>query len=270
MTDAIRSCEVVRVEGGRRERARDAVAVEAPLEIRLDGEPFAVIMRTPGADARPLRTGFLLTEGIIDRASDVGAIACTGDEAVLDVRLAGAVGARLPALLASRRQVTMNSSCGLCGRSTLASLDRGLLSDRGGLAAARPACCWPCRARSAARSTRSPRPADCTRPDCSIARAGSMPWRRTSGATMPWTSCSAACCGPADGRWTDAVLFVSGRLSFEIVQKAQIGGIPVVGAVSAPSSLAVDSASESGMTLVGLCATAGCNVYTHPGRIGGP
>src|SRR5438034_6026702 len=112
----------------------DLVAAEEPLEIRLHGRPFAVIMRTPGAD-RELAAGFLLAERVVADAGDLGAIEYFSDprEAssrqndgaagnVLNVTLAGAAARAIDRVLADRRQVTMNSSCGLCGRLTIESL----------------------------------------------------------------------------------------------------------------------------------------------------
>ena len=111
--------------------ATDSVAVEAPLEVRLNGHPFAVIMRTPGAD-RELAAGFLLAEQVIRSADELGTIERCKDkvENVITVTLAGPAAARLDRLLADRRQVAVNASCGMCGRQTIDSLraDRAPLS----------------------------------------------------------------------------------------------------------------------------------------------
>src|SRR5438105_15620622 len=135
--DTFRSVEVTRVRDGVRAGVRDCAATEEPLEIRLHGRPFAVIMRTPGAD-RELAAGFLLAERVIRSADDLGAIEhCTdgdpspaGDaqvgpvvrENIVNVTLADGSETRLARLLDDRRQVTTNSSCGLCGRRTIESL----------------------------------------------------------------------------------------------------------------------------------------------------
>ena len=122
MPEPVRSVEVVRVQGAARTEEADRAAVEEPLEIRLHGRPFAVVMRTPGAD-RELAAGFLLSESIITGPDDLGTIAyCRDALNVLNVTLAGQAEHRLDEALASRRQVTMNSSCGLCGRLTIESL----------------------------------------------------------------------------------------------------------------------------------------------------
>src|SRR5665213_3113153 len=121
MAGAFNTVEVLRVRGGRRTADVDRAATEEPLEIRLHGRPFAVIMRTPGAD-RELAAGFLLAEGVLGSAGDLGAIAhCTDagaehPENIVNVTLVNRSADALDRLLADRRLVTMNSSCGMCGR----------------------------------------------------------------------------------------------------------------------------------------------------------
>ena len=127
MSDALRSVGVVRVRGAARTAESDRAATEEPLEVRLHGQPFAVIMRTPGAD-RELAAGFLLAERVIAGADDLGTIVhCTDaaadhPENVVNVTLADGSAAAVERLLAGRRQVTTNSSCGMCGRRTIESL----------------------------------------------------------------------------------------------------------------------------------------------------
>src|SRR5262249_52005315 len=129
MKDMVRSFDVVRVRGEERASAVDRAATEEPLEIRLHRRPFAVIMRTPGAD-RELAAGFLLAERVIAGADDLGTVEhCIlaperGADNTVNVTLIDP--ARVDRLLAERRQVTTNSSCGLCGRQTIESLVTGL------------------------------------------------------------------------------------------------------------------------------------------------
>src|SRR3954453_20734356 len=124
MPEALRTVDVVRVRGGLRAAESDSAATEEPLEVRLHGRPFAVIMRTPGAD-RELAAGFLLSERVITGADDLGAIAhCTDGgaehpENIVNVTLANGSAGSIDRLLAMRRQVTTTSSCGLCGRRTI-------------------------------------------------------------------------------------------------------------------------------------------------------
>src|SRR5206468_4370298 len=126
-SSAFATVDVVQSRHGERTSSLDRAAVEEPLEIRLHGEPFAVIMRTPGAD-RELAAGFLLAERVIRNADELGTIEyCTDrdlplrqaqgrvDRNVVNVTLAPGLEDRLAPLLDDRRQVTTNSSCGLCG-----------------------------------------------------------------------------------------------------------------------------------------------------------
>ena len=118
---------MTRVSGASRARVVDAAAAEEPLDIRLQGRSFAVIMRTPGED-RELAAGFLLSERIIRSADDIGAVEhCRHPDRrevhhVVDVFLVGDAAARVPAMLERRRQLVANSSCGVCGRATIDEL----------------------------------------------------------------------------------------------------------------------------------------------------
>src|SRR5262249_20386412 len=122
-----RRVDVTRVAGESITRTTDVAAAEEPLDVRLHGKSFAVIMRTPGDD-KALAAGFLLSERIIRSFDDVGAIEhCkhpdqTKAHHVVDVYLAGGAASRGPAMLERRRQVIANSSCGVCGRSTIDEL----------------------------------------------------------------------------------------------------------------------------------------------------
>ena len=125
--EPFRGVEIVRVRDGNSAAAIDRAATEEPLEVRLHGRPFAVIMRTPGAD-RELAAGFLLSERVLKTADDLGTIEhCTDPAAdhpenIVNVTLANGSAAALDRILADRRQVVTNSSCGLCGRLTIESL----------------------------------------------------------------------------------------------------------------------------------------------------
>src|SRR5688500_8029053 len=121
MHESARRVDLMRVAGGRADMTSDSVAVEAPLEVRLNGHPFAVIMRTPGADA-DLATGFLFAESVIRSAADLQRVDEAGDMSTVNAVLSRSRAEILPDLLDSRRSVVQNSSCGLCGRRTLESL----------------------------------------------------------------------------------------------------------------------------------------------------
>jgi len=268
---SFRAVDVTRVRGNEQSRAADCAAAEEPLEVRLHGRSFAVVMRTPGAD-RELAAGFLFAERVLTSADELGTIEyCTDPAAehpenIVNVTLVDGTAARIEQMLAGRRQVTTNSSCGLCGRLTIESLrTEGRPLDAS----------W-----TVGRTVLSSFP--------DSLRASQRTFDATGGL-------HAAGLFTADGRLedlaedvgrhnavdkvigrmlmrealplSDRVLFVSGRTSFEIVQKAFLAGIPVLVSVSAPSTLAIDLAMETGMTLVGFVRGTGFNVYAHPERI---
>jgi FdhD protein len=252
--------------------ARDErVAVEEPMEVRVNGAPFAVIMRTPGAD-RDLAAGFLLAEDVIRSADEVGLIEhCVdvddeGRDNLLNVTVMGAAVSRLDDRLANRRQVMMTASCGLCGRRTIESLRARVASVEGA---------W-----TVSPSVISSMPA--------TLRAAQAVFEATGGL-------HAAGLFDLEGRLllmaedvgrhnavdkiagrmllegrlplSRTMLQVSGRTSFELVQKALLAGIPLIAAVSAPSSLAIDLAREVGMTLCGFVRGGTFNVYANGGRV---
>ncbi|WP_407562198.1 formate dehydrogenase accessory sulfurtransferase FdhD [Streptomyces sp. 184] len=266
---------VVRVRGGLVDRRADTLVAEEPLEIRVGGRAVAVTMRTPGDDFA-LAVGFLVSEGVLARRAELASVTyCAGAVEgagggntynVVDVR--PAAGVVVPEV-SLERNVYTTSSCGLCGK---ASLD-----------AVRTATRWPVDAADGVRLT----------PEVLAAlperlRAGQRVFDRTGGL-------HAAALFTASGELVDVredvgrhnavdklvgralqedrlplartVLMVSGRASFELVQKAAMAGIPVLAAVSAPSSLAVDLAVESGMTLVGFLRGDTMNVYAGEHRI---
>jgi len=255
----------VRVDGESLASVVDAVAVEAPLDVYLDGEPFSVIMRTPGAD-RDLVAGFLFSEGVVSTRADVASFDIGEDR--VEVTLSATRASALPGLLDSRRHVAMNSSCGMCGRRSAESLHLDVRPLSG---AATPAVT-----------------ADAILAMPAVLRHVQDAFSRTGGLhaaglfdRQGGLETSAEDVGRHNavdkliGRmWladrlplTDRVLFVSGRLSFEIVQKAMLAGLPIVAAVSAPSSLAVDLGTEAGMTLVGFVRHGRFNIYAHAGRV---
>jgi FdhD protein len=271
---------VVRVRDGEVSARADTLVAEEPLEIRLNGSSLAVTMRTPGDDFA-LAAGFLVSEGVVARASDVANIVyCGGATAdgentynVVDVRLAP--GVPLPDI-SLERNVYTSSSCGLCGK---ASLD-----------AVRTRTHWPLR------DAGDGLPPGSLTPELFAAlpgrlRAAQRVFERTGGLHAAALFSAAGdlldvredvgrhnavdkLVGRAlqqDGLpLSSSLLMVSGRASFELVQKAVMAGLPVLAAVSAPSSLAVDLAEESGMTLVGFLRGSSMNVYAGAERLSFP
>lgn len=265
MSEGTRSVDVVRLADGRFENAADRVAVEAALEVRLNGHPFAVIMRTPGADA-DLVAGFLLSEGVIRSADDVHRLDRPDADGVLNVVLSRSRAEILPDLLEGRRNVAQNSSCGMCGRRTLESLE----IDRPPLAvewhldttvlAGLPAALR--RAQHAFDETGGLHAAGLFDLDGRLQSSAEDVGRHNAVDKLLGRALMAG-----QLPLSRSVLVVSGRSSFEIVQKAFIGAIPLVAAVSAPSSMAVDLAHRTGITLLGFVRDDRFNIYTHPSRV---
>ncbi len=255
-------------------RRDDVLAVEEPLEVRVGGTTLTVTMRTPGADVE-LAAGLLVSEGVISRGDQFrSAIHCGGPGTggtentfnVLDVTLAAGVAPPAPELA---RALYTSSACGVCGKTSIdqvrtasaydaavdeASVDAALL-------AALP----------------------------SRLRAGQEVFERTGGlhaaALFDAGTGELLVLREDVGRhnavdkvvgWAvlhdrlplrGCVLQVSGRASFELAQKSAMAGIPILAAVSAPSSLAVEAAAEAGITLVGFLRGASMNVYTRADRV---
>jgi FdhD protein len=257
--------DVLKAEAQRITTATDRVAEEVPLEVRLHGEPFSVIMRTPGSDV-DLAAGFLFTESVVRAAADIELIEHGNEANVVNVTLAPHRAADVPDLIGQRRQVAMNSSCGMCGRRTLESLtiDGPPLASR-----------WTVDAETIVRLPHVLRDAQRAFAETGGLHAAGV--FDTTGALQ----LSAEDVGRHNavdkllGRLLmsghlpleDSLLFVSGRSSFEIVQKAYLGGLPLIAAVSAPSSLAIDLANRAGITLLGFVRGDRFNVYTHPQRV---
>jgi FdhD protein len=271
MSEALRSVDVVRVRGGVRASETDRAATEEPLEVRLHNQPFAVIMRTPGAD-RELAAGFLLAERVIAGADDLGTIAhCTDPAAdhpenIVNVTLSNASAAALERLLAGRRQVTTNSSCGMCGRRTIESLS----ADAAPLRAA-----WTVPAETVAALPERLRARQAVFDETGGLHAAGLFERDGRLVDIAEDVGRHNAVDKIVGRMlmkealplSEYLLCVSGRTSFEIVQKAIFAGIPVVAAVSAPSSLAIELAHAFGVTLVGFIRGDSFNIYTHVHRI---
>jgi FdhD protein len=274
MSDASPSAgirEIAAWRRGSRSAVRDYVAVEEPLEVRVNGASFAVIMRTPGAD-RDLAAGFLLAEDVIRSAGEIGAIEYCEDTTpegrgnTLNVTVTGAASERVNLRLDARRQVTMTSACGLCGRLTIESL-RSRVSAVGGRwqVAAEVISSLPERLRPSQllfASTGGIHAAGLFDRSGQLLLAAEDVGRHNAvdkiiGRTL------------LEGRHPldESILLVSGRTSFELVQKALVAGIPLIAAVSAPSSLAISLASDAGITLCGFVRGEQFNIYTHPSRL---
>jgi FdhD protein len=268
-----RRVDITRVAGSTVTRTTDVAAAEEPLDVRLHGRSFAVIMRTPGDD-KSLAAGFLLSERIIRSFDEVGAIEhCKHPDQrkahhVVDVYLVGGAASRVPAMLEQRRQVIANSSCGVCGRSTIDELLGELkplpVDPRDERVALDVIRALPDRLR-ARQSTFDETgglhaAAICSREGEILAIAEDVGRHNAVDKVVGRLLTTGV-----SGR----ILIVSGRVSFEIIQKAWTAGIPIVAAISAPTSLAVDLALAAGVTLVGFLRPGGLNIYAGAERLAG-
>ena len=270
------SAKVVTRKMSRGGEARDdRVAVEEPLEIRVAGDTIAITMRTPGDDPR-LALGFLLSEGIIKSAADVGTVAHCGkptDEGygnVIEVTPASGARLHVEKLETSRRGTLTTSACGVCGRRTiddllttagpvpdgplldpqliakapaLLRLTQGNFTLTGGVHGAAVLCAAG-EILSSAEDVGRHNAVD--KALGALLQDGRVPARR----------------GPAE----PAVLVVSGRASFELVQKAAVARLAALASVSAASSLAIDLAERMNLTLATFVREGRFNLYTHPER----
>lgn len=261
--------KVVRI--GDRRTDSDCVAIEEPMEVRVNGAAFAVIMRTPGSD-RDLAAGFLLAEDVVRGADEIGAIEYCQDaeeearDNVINVTVTGGAVERLQARLGERRQVTMNSSCGMCGRRTIESLRAHAPKVKGGWqVGAAVISSLPEKLRAAQSvfdSTGGLHGAGLFSLEGDLQISAEDVGRHNAVDKIVGRTLLAGK-HPLD----QSLLLVSGRTSFELVQKALVGGVPLIAAVSAPSSLAIDLAEESGITLCGFVRGNSFNIYSHAHRI---
>ncbi|MEV6314498.1 formate dehydrogenase accessory sulfurtransferase FdhD [Streptomyces sp. NPDC051776] len=259
----------------------DTLVAEEPLEIRLNGRPLAVTMRTPGDDF-PLAAGFLVSEGVIGSAEELANIVyCAGATVeappatagagsntynVVDVRLAPGVPA--PAITLERNVYT-TSSCGLCGK---ASLDAVRTTARWPIADSPPVrvepallSALPDRLRAAQRVF--DRTGGLHAAGLFSAEGELLDLREDVGRHNAVDKLIGRALQSGSLPLSRSILVVSGRASFELAQKAVMAGVPVLAAVSAPSSLAVDLAVETGLTLVGFLRGSSMNVYAGEERV---
>ena len=248
------------------QKATDWLAREEPLEIRVRGRSVAVTMRTPGHD-RELAAGFLLTEGVVRRAGDIVEIApCRESDApenTLNVFLAPSVEFDFGRLT---RHVFASSSCGLCGKASIETVHQHFPPLESSIAiSAKTLAKLPERMRAAQRTFEETgglhAAAVFTLSGKLVALREDV--GRHNAVDKVLGHCFLEDIFPLD----EHVLLVSGRASFEIVQKALAARIPLVAAISAPSSLAVEFAEESRQTLVGFLRGETMNVYAGAQRV---
>jgi FdhD protein len=289
VSEFVRDHSAFKWRGGSLKPEPDHLAVEEPLEIRLGGRRFTLTMRTPGHDEE-LAAGFLLAEGFINSRVELGEIRRVRDakgapepnaiDVILNVSAAG-LRERL------KRNFTVSSSCGVCGKTSIEAIERRIAPLEDGIRlGGRALFAMPTMMRKAQEV---------------FSATGGLHAAALFSCDVRVNSGNGSADGANDSKaggelsltvlredvgrhnavdkvigfalmhdmvpLRDCVMMVSGRLSFEIVQKAAAAGIPILCAVSAPSSLAVELAEEVGMTLVGFLREPNFNVYTRPDRI---
>ncbi|WP_462417469.1 formate dehydrogenase accessory sulfurtransferase FdhD [Kytococcus sp. Marseille-QA3725] len=256
-------------------RVVDTLAVEEPLEIRVDGRPLAVTMRTPGHDVE-LATGFLVSEGVLRTGSHLrAAIHCGGPGTggtegntynVLDLALAPGIAPPDPS---AERNFYTTSSCGVCGKASIEAVHTVSVHD----VAADPVRLTPQLVTSLPVALRAQQKVfestgglhaaglfDAASGEALVVRED-VGRHNAVDKVVGWAAQHDLL--PATG----TVLQVSGRASFELVQKAVMAGIPVLSAVSAPSSLAAELAEDRGLTLIGFVRGESLNVYARADRV---
>ena len=250
-----------RIRGEDTEIADDLLAVEEPLGIRIDGRNLAITMRTPGQDFE-LAAGFLFSEGILADRSQIAAIEAAGN--IVNLVLAPGVDVDLSR---AERNFYMTSSCGVCGKASIEMLE---------------GCCsvLPQHGLRAPSSVLHGLPDSLSKAQPVFGRTGGL-----HAAALFDAAGSLQSLREDVGRHNaldkligaeflggrlplhDRVLLVSGRASFELVQKAVMAGIPLMAAVGAPSSLAVQTALRFGMTLLGFLRGGRFNIYCGESRV---
>ncbi|GAA0477520.1 formate dehydrogenase accessory sulfurtransferase FdhD [Streptomyces olivaceiscleroticus] len=264
---------VIRIRDGAVSTRPDTLVAEEPLEIRLGGKPLAITMRTPGDDFA-LAAGFLVSEGVLSSADELANIVyCAGATEdgsntynVVDVQLAP--GVTLPDI-SLERNVYTTSSCGLCGKASLDAVRTtarfALRADDGMTLTPETLAALPDRLRAAQRVF--DRTGGLHAAGLFTADGELLDLREDVGRHNAVDKIIGRAVQQGRLPLSDTVLMVSGRASFELAQKAVMAGIPVLAAVSAPSSLAVDLAAETGLTLVGFLRGKSMNIYAGEQRI---
>jgi len=289
-SEGIRGHPARRFHDGRFDVEEERLAVEEPLEIRLGGRRFTLTMRTPGNDEE-LVAGFLLAEGFIESPADLGEIRrVRGPKGAPDPNAVDVILNVPAANLRERlkRNFAISSSCGVCGKTSIEATQRRIapISSRLTVAAGAILDLAPMmrRAQEVFAATGGLHAAALF-----VAAGGgsarSNGARKNGRVATPVTNVQLKALREDVGRHNAvdkvvgyalmngmlplgaALMAVSGRLSFEIVQKAAAAGVPILTAVSAPSSLAVELAEEVGITLVGFLRNGTFNLYCHPDRI---
>lgn len=247
-----------------RESVLDHLVVEAPLELRLASEPLIVLMRTPGDD-RDLATGLLFAEGVIQRAEQLAQMHVP--DGLADAERGNVLELGLPAgSVDLRRAMLSSSSCGVCGKTAIADLEVRAAPIRSDLRVSAPTITrMPERLRAA--QTAFDVTGGLHAAGAFDASGALLAIREDVGRHNATDKLVGWALRADRAPMGEAILCVSGRLSFEIVQKAVVAGFSTVVAVSAPSSLAVDLAERFRVTLCGFTREGRFNIYSHDVRV---
>ncbi len=262
---------MLRVDAGGSTSGFDQLAAEEPLEIRVSGTSLAVTMRTPGHDFE-LTAGFLVTEGLVQGGDEINRLRYCGTpdqpSQQHNVVAADLADPRRALAAASQRNFAMSSACGLCGKASIDSVRTRVRCDVGAdplRVTAALLTSLPARMRAAQRvfdRTGGLHAAGLFDPSGALLCLREDVGRHNAfDKVIGWAALAGRL--PLRGH----LMLASGRASFELTQKAVVAGVPLLAAVSAPSSLAVDLAEEAGMTLVGFLRGDTMNVYAGAQRV---
>lgn len=253
--------------------AVDTIAVEEPMELRVDGATLTVTMRTPGHDF-DLAAGFLVAEGVVHRAEDIASIRyCAGADAsgknsynVVDVALGPGIA---PPPSSAGRRFTVSSACGVCGKDSIEAVHtRSSFEATASTIRVAPRLLAGLPERLREHQAVFDRTGGVHAAGLFTAD-GEVSWvREDVGRHNAVDKAIGAAMLAGALPLSEAVLVVSSRASFELVQKAVMAGIGMLVAVSAPSSLAIDLAQAHGVTLAGFVRGGSFNLYSHPERVG--
>jgi len=256
---------ILKLDGEQQKHIEDEVVVEEPLEVRVNGQSLSVTMRTPGDDF-DLATGMLWTEGVIHSCDEIGTIAYCPDEEDPDLKNIINVSLQdTSRKWEASRRLWANSSCGLCGKATLEAI--------------RQACKPITSTATTTDELLYSLPSHLRQAQSNFERTGGIHaaalfdlqgnlklLREDIGRHNAVDKVLGAALS-AKVPVGETIMMVSGRLGFEIAQKAVVAGIPIVASISAPSSLAIELATDFQMTAIGFLRGRAMNVYPHPERV---
>ncbi len=253
---ASRRFPIGRVSSSGIQQTDDSIAIEEPLQIVVNARKLSITMRTPGADEE-LAIGFLFTEGLISEPHSIRSVSSSGNEVHIELNT--------PVAAREERNFAVTSACGVCGKSSVdaifntPSVRMGDLTIESELLRALPA---------------KLRLSQCVFEQTGgihaaglFDSAGDLRIVREDVGRHNAVDKVIGCMVQSNALSPNGVLLVSGRASFELVQKAAMAGIPILAAVGAPSTLAIETAKRFGMALAGFVSTERFNLYTGAGRV---